>query len=331
MSERKTSCRSIYPHGETTYLTPFQREGKWGYFDLNGEVKIQPVYNEVEYFSNGLAAVRVFDNWGYINEEGMQIIEPDFSFAGPFRHGRALVSKNNKYKVIEETGRTINSIDNEYIVDEPIAWASLHGGVIRIPKDNKTGYINLDGEVLIEPQYLESGPFVNGLAWVEDVEHHHYYIDISGKKMIEMPTGIIPDTFSEGLAALCNSYTLKSSVMDRNGNIVIEETLSNPNYFSEGFSSIMVNGKIAFIDKQGNAAFNTNFDEALPFIGGVALVANNDKWGVMDREGQFLVKNREYEHIDVMSYLLNSNHFLVREKGDWHYVSRSNGNVIFKL
>lgn len=53
----------------------FQREGKWGFCDLEGNEIIAPVYDNAHSFSCGLAGVCVDGKWGFINKNQIVVIE----------------------------------------------------------------------------------------------------------------------------------------------------------------------------------------------------------------------------------------------------------------
>lgn len=56
--------------------------GKWGYVDMNGEVVIEPQYEEAKSFSHGVAAVCIDGKWGYINRNAQVVVEPQFLSCG---------------------------------------------------------------------------------------------------------------------------------------------------------------------------------------------------------------------------------------------------------
>ena len=56
----------------------------WGYVDVNGNVQIEPKFEEAKSFSNGYAAVRVKDIWVFVNTKGKTVIKGKFSDAGYF-------------------------------------------------------------------------------------------------------------------------------------------------------------------------------------------------------------------------------------------------------
>lgn len=59
-------------------------DGKWGFIDKNGEVKIKPQFEDARSFSNGFAAVKSNGKWGFINGKGTLVIEFRFDGAKDF-------------------------------------------------------------------------------------------------------------------------------------------------------------------------------------------------------------------------------------------------------
>lgn len=53
----------------------------WGFVDKNGEIVIEPAYEDALSFANGFAAVKQDGHWGYINLEGEMAISPIFDSA----------------------------------------------------------------------------------------------------------------------------------------------------------------------------------------------------------------------------------------------------------
>ena len=72
-------------------LFPIEKNGKWGYIDRLGNIAIQPTFEAVGEFSEGLAAVELVGRWGFIDENGNVVVEPRFSRAYHFSEGLARV------------------------------------------------------------------------------------------------------------------------------------------------------------------------------------------------------------------------------------------------
>jgi hypothetical protein len=79
--------------------------GKYGYIDRTGRVVIQPQWQDVGNFSNGLAPVHMGGGeYGYVDATGEIVIEPQFNKAAEFVDGIAVVSIFYERGRIDEKG-----------------------------------------------------------------------------------------------------------------------------------------------------------------------------------------------------------------------------------
>ena len=76
-------------------LIPYRQGNKWGFADINRNITITPKYSDAQWFSEGLAAVKVGNKWGYINKDGKMVIPAKFTVAKSFRKGY-LPTKNKE-------------------------------------------------------------------------------------------------------------------------------------------------------------------------------------------------------------------------------------------
>ena len=66
-------------------LAKVKIDGKWGFINENGDIIIEPKFDEALSFTeNGLAAACLNNKCGFINENGDFVIEPKFDEAGSF-------------------------------------------------------------------------------------------------------------------------------------------------------------------------------------------------------------------------------------------------------
>jgi len=70
--------------------------GKWGFINTNGVLVVPAVYDSVEEYSEGLAAVKSNHRWGYIDRQGKLVIRCKYEFTGQFYHGFSRVSEDFK-------------------------------------------------------------------------------------------------------------------------------------------------------------------------------------------------------------------------------------------
>ncbi|RSK42388.1 WG repeat-containing protein [Hymenobacter perfusus] len=74
--------------------------GRWGVLDATGQLVVQPVYDEVKPFSEGMAAVKQGAKWGFIGEDGQEKIRPTYAYIWQdFSEGFAAVSTVDDHSV----------------------------------------------------------------------------------------------------------------------------------------------------------------------------------------------------------------------------------------
>lgn len=82
-------------------------------------------------------------------------------------------------------------------------------------------------------------------------------------------------------------------IIDRNGNFILDQGYGVGMYqnlcFSDKLAMSIKDNKVGFIDFKGNQVIPNKFDHAHCFVFGYAPVAIEDKWGIIDRAGKFLV------------------------------------------
>ncbi len=102
-------------------------EGKWGFIDVNGKYACGLKFDAADYFSEGLAAVKLGDRWGYINRNGVTVLGPVYDGAEAFSNGRGLVRYKLKYGYVDNSGKLIIPAKFEYAsrFSEGLAVVSL--------------------------------------------------------------------------------------------------------------------------------------------------------------------------------------------------------------
>lgn len=121
------ACVRHYP-APAASLVPFEKNQLWGYQDRQGRVVIPARYKLADEFTrHGLAMVLDQKGWLYINSQGKELIRPFIFDNGP-----------------------------DYFQE----------GLARFVRDNKFGYFDQTGKIVIAPQFDFAYPFENGQAKV---------------------------------------------------------------------------------------------------------------------------------------------------------------------
>ena len=115
-------------------------------------------------------------------------------------------------------------------------------------ENNKFGFVDKDGNVIIECKYDAVQPFVDGKAKVL-LNGKWGFIDKSGNVVVPFKYDFAWN-FSEGLAVV--ELDGKWGFIDKSGNVVVPCKYDGAGSFSEGLASVELDGREFYIDKNGN-------------------------------------------------------------------------------
>ena len=144
-------------------LIPYQlkNNGKWGYVDKNGSVKIDTVFEiEPGYFKDGFAIIKDWDgSMQYIDESG-KTVSPQYAGATPFFEGFACVVEDMQpLKIINKKFETVIELK-----DAIYAGVFSEGRAKIMNPEGKWGFIDTSGKTAIQPQFDYVSGFSDGLA-----------------------------------------------------------------------------------------------------------------------------------------------------------------------
>ena len=213
---------------------------KWGFVDKNGKVMILPGVSFVSKFREGLAFFHKDGLTGYFDRNLSIVIKPQFKSAGSFYESRARATDvDGTEYYIDKTGRRLFRNNDGGEVQDSAAFFEI---------DGKYGFIDLDGKVIVEPQFSSATHFGEGLAGVK-VGDKWGFIDKKGKLIIP-PTFDNVGDFSEGLVSV--ELKGKWGFADHDGKIVIPPQFDKWSYFFDnGLCRVHVGDQTGYIDKAG--------------------------------------------------------------------------------
>lgn len=88
--------------------------GLWGYVSVDGQVIIEPTYEQVYGFSEGMAAIKLNNKWGFINTNGTIVIPCEYdNVEANFKDGKGKLIKNKEVFVFDKAGVLIGSYEQE--------------------------------------------------------------------------------------------------------------------------------------------------------------------------------------------------------------------------
>lgn len=200
-------------------------------------------------------------------------------------------------EVVEIEENDANLIEEEEIVDsntpryvkkdfDVVAVADYYGEL------DKVGYIDKEGDFVIEPKFDAAKDFYEGLAPVK-LDGKWGYIDKTGEFVIQ-PQFDKADIFSSGLAAV--KVDGKWGFIDKTGEFILPPQWEEPTRFVEGLVPFVFEetGKIGFMDTTGEIVITPEYEYVHGYFSeGYTYVAkdmNNvfESGGLLDKEGNFL-------------------------------------------
>jgi hypothetical protein len=271
-------------------LAAAKYEGRWGYIDRRGAEVIPFRYRTAQSFRGGVAIVDTGlpeHPIGLIDPSGAWVTEPVFrtlsaadgpggllfgekeagdgpsfydrngnpilgpySLAFPFSDGRARVKSKSGEWIIDSSG---NFIAKQTVVLDGIRFSE---GLISIRRDRKLGYMDLDGNIVIEPRYDLGGEFAEGQAAVQ-LEGRWMFIDKSGATVAQFPPEIVfAEPLSDGLSLVTANVdppNRKFGYVGKNGQWAVKPTWDDANPFHDGLAYVGLwrNEMVAYIDQRG--------------------------------------------------------------------------------
>ncbi len=231
-------------------------EGKRGFVDAQGNMVIQPSFEQSAMFEEDMCAVQKDGKWGYIDRSGRMAISPQFDSAGNFSPGLALA---------------------------PVMLNGNNG--------SRWGYIDKKGAYAINPQFSEVRGFHDGLAAVKS-ENKWGFVDTRGKFVIK-PSYDLTFQFGEGLASVQQGSEF--GFIDRNGIVKIKPHFSWALSFSGGLAPVRVGSQWGYVDHGGKIVINPQFDSAGRFKNGLAGVTVAGKSATINKQGKFVINPGQYQ------------------------------------
>lgn len=298
-------------------LIPFSQEGQFGAMNLKGKVEIEPKYEVMGFFKEGLAAVSRDGKYGFINKSGEVVVPLQFDYAAEFENGRSVVEQGDFVGLIDRTGKLILEAKYEDIgvFSEQLIYAQLGG---------KYGYYDRYGELRIQHKYDEAYSFHDGIAKIE-VGGKQGFINAQGDFYVQPKFDEI--TFFDKELFVVDSSGLKGIMTVREEMLVpcMYDEIGN---LSNGIAMVLQDEQLGYIDSLGNLVIPIQFDqfpnclelgEFRPFS---ALAKYEGKFGLIDRYGKFVIPNK-YEKLGEFSTILAFN------KGKlWGFIDLNNKVVI---
>jgi hypothetical protein len=235
---------------------------------------------------------------GFMDKTGRLVVEPQFDGVGNFSEGLAAVVKDHMVGFVDKNGKVVIEIRFPYSDFPPIFFPSFSEGLAGVCSDDgKYGFIDKTGQFVIEPKFDDVWPFLHGLAVVK-VGDKWGYIDRTGGFVFKPVCEEIQKKQEDSLFAVSvNLYPFEKDAKwgyrTYDKKVIIKPRFDKAEEFEENLARVVVDGKQGLIDEKGNYVVKPEFDEiSSSFTEGFAAVRMKGKWGFIDRTGKVVTKPR---------------------------------------
>lgn len=279
--------------------------GELGWQTPEDEVMLKGDYSFVRPFSEKHASVRVSGNMmGLINEQGDEVI--------PFEYNYVSSLKNGLFAVRKESGGKVGymNLKGDYVVEPTYDMGFAFQGkrarvavgyyqdmlTFKYSENCKYGFIDENGEEVIEAQYEWAGDFADGIAPVAK-NGRYFFINEAGEKL-DNETYSRLSGFREDLCWVKKGN--KGGFINRNNEVVIPFEYSNHMYF---FSRGSRFGSMNNESEIGATRFLTDDDVMF-------LSKGEHKWGIVD------IDNNELTPFEYSGFEVPEDGYIEFEKRD---------------
>jgi len=158
-----------------------QHRWRRGFLDTNGNEVIPCIYDDVRHFREDMAAVKIDGKWGFINKAAKIVVEPKYDYVGTFINGLASVRMGGYNEPPMYFG-FVDKEGNEIIPPTTYRYmgATFSDGLTPVCVGRDCGYINKKNELVIPLIYSNVWEFERGRAKVSQADKT-FYINTKGE------------------------------------------------------------------------------------------------------------------------------------------------------
>lgn len=272
---------TVIPH-QFEYANSFKNgfasvkiNGKWGVINKNGEIIAEPVYDEVTDFKNNLARVRKDGLWGFINRKGKLIVEPRFE------DWQLIVDDTPDSSVFEGVSEKFHEVFYDFdSVGLP------RNGLNKVTKDGKSGFINKNGERVVDLLFDEAREFFNGFAAV-CIDNQWSFINTEGEYITDLKFDQV-ESFSENLAPVKKGKLW--GLINYEGNLIFDFKYDDLRVLRSDLLGFEKEGKWGIMALNGNIIVEPQYDSIHLFLDNLTTVIIENCYGIIDDTGKQIVK-----------------------------------------
>lgn len=231
-------------------LAFFSVDGRYGYMNKNGATIVEPIYEDVGYFHNGLAIVIKDGLGGVIGKDGTEILPPEY-IAVRTLGSCILAQKGNRLFFYDTDGNEISSAPGNQV--------SRGDGIYYISIDDKIGFANEDGRIILEPVYEDICPIpARELVMVQNEEGEYGILDYEGNIVVPFCCYTSVSSFVGDRAVV--ELDEKYGVLRYDGTLEMPIEYDNIRLFSDGSMAVWEGDTVELTDSGGNLILTGKYE-----------------------------------------------------------------------
>ena len=280
-------------------------DGKWGVIDSNGEILIEPQYDEMLIIPN--------------NSKPYFICTYNINYETGEYNTKIINEKNQD--IINEYDK-VNFID---YYDENGQLVFLDN-LLKVEKDGKVGLISLNGNEILNCKY-EDISLLSGVDNSIIVKENGLYglCDYKGNSIIEteyIEIKRIGNNYKNGYI-IVNQDNLYG-IIDFNSDIILENKYLDikPVYSSNKYA-VKIDNKYKIIDKTEKVILEQEFEDIKDINSNEIIYKSNNMYGVINTEGEIKI-TPQYEDLD----FLENNTYIAKQNGKYGIINSNNETEI---
>lgn len=310
------------------------KKGLWGFINIVNNTKITAQYDDTLGFSEGLAAVQDKKGWKYINDKGVVVIDCSGSESiDCFNKGVANITFKSdkstiKQKILKNGNLLVSGVELSFDLAKTSFIGKFVDGIAKFCINNKWGYINTKGDIILDGVDVEVDDFCDGHAFYYHNDFGKNCINKDGKTIVDI-NGIIkifPNDICaarmihNGLYEIMRKEDTKKAFINDDFKLIIPftekpiEVIYEGHFDSEPKNYIKVIESLLFCNDESVALYyDFNGNRIIPnsnkhiiisqnygvtsmeYSSGLVAVSKNGLWGFLDENGNEVISCSFYE------------------------------------
>lgn len=298
-------------HSPGKYRATAKLHDKWGFIDESGEFVIDPDFDAAWSFIRGGAVVKEDGKYGIVDKSGDWILKPELDSVIPFSMNCFIYIKDSAFGFMEhgsgkiiipaqfeqvyhytdqlcvvQKGHALGVVTSEGILATKPQLQDLRemfgplAIVVQSDTSNEMAMLMniIDGGAVKVGLLNQKGEFVTPCKYDEifdDVPNGYYYPFLRAPEYVN--DSVIGDT-----PVMIGTY----GIADTTGKILTEPLFSELPVYGDGMFRVRIGDKYGFADTSGKMTIPAQWEYAVAFSEGKAIVSDNAHSFVIDKSGK---------------------------------------------